>query len=436
MAAFDRPLTRRTLIAGGALATGALATASFALTRTSDNGPASFDVRAFGARGDGLTDDSPAIQRAIDAAHAAGGGTVSVPRGTYLLRHRDSPDGDGLAAIVLRSGVTLEGLSREHSILRLADTQLGGPGTFARILSSVGEISGATVRNLTLDGNRAGQGSMRDNTNGSIIQLGWKGRCTNVTVEDVTAHGANGQAIMLIGTIGAVSRNLRIARNHVRDCSFIGIQSSQFEGLVIEDNLVHDCGDNGIDVYGDDTTGRSPVSTSGAGLIRNNRVERCRLGIFLESVARIRAAGNVLRDCSEAGFRVNRIHGEPREIVIEDNEVVRCGRGVAVGGDTGGVAISGNRFLGFTFAGLDFGYNVSNVTATNNRFVPATPDTPIIFGTPTGNSGRNGQPKELLSHIRIQGNQIVGPHREQRRFVNRYERNIDVDVGGFTAVAR
>src|SRR5487761_2362199 len=43
-----------------------------------------FNVRAFGAAGDGKTLDSPAINRAIDAAVAAGGGTVRVPAGTYL----------------------------------------------------------------------------------------------------------------------------------------------------------------------------------------------------------------------------------------------------------------------------------------------------------------------------------------------------------------
>lgn len=43
-----------------------------------------FNVRDFGATGDGKTIDSPAINRAIDAAASSGGGTVLVPAGQYL----------------------------------------------------------------------------------------------------------------------------------------------------------------------------------------------------------------------------------------------------------------------------------------------------------------------------------------------------------------
>ena len=42
-----------------------------------------YDVKKFGAYGDGIHDDSAAIQAAIDAAHAAGGGTVYFPIGRY-----------------------------------------------------------------------------------------------------------------------------------------------------------------------------------------------------------------------------------------------------------------------------------------------------------------------------------------------------------------
>ena len=43
-----------------------------------------YDVRSFGATGDGKTLDTPAVNKAIDAAAQAGGGTVRFPAGTYL----------------------------------------------------------------------------------------------------------------------------------------------------------------------------------------------------------------------------------------------------------------------------------------------------------------------------------------------------------------
>jgi polygalacturonase len=68
-------------LAGGALA--ALPRSGSAETSTGAATHGAYDVTAFGARGDGKTLDSPAVNQAIEAAASAGGGTVNFPAGTY-----------------------------------------------------------------------------------------------------------------------------------------------------------------------------------------------------------------------------------------------------------------------------------------------------------------------------------------------------------------
>jgi hypothetical protein len=77
---------------------------------------AALNVRDFGATGDGVTLDHPAIQSAIDKAASSGGAVVHLPAGTYLS-----------GTIELRSGVTLD-LAADAVLLgsgRLADYRRG-----------------------------------------------------------------------------------------------------------------------------------------------------------------------------------------------------------------------------------------------------------------------------------------------------------------------
>lgn len=70
--------------AGAASAAVLTSVANAQSTTVSRVGPESaFSVKAFGAVGDGKTIDTPSVNRAIEAASAAGGGTVRFPAGVY-----------------------------------------------------------------------------------------------------------------------------------------------------------------------------------------------------------------------------------------------------------------------------------------------------------------------------------------------------------------
>jgi hypothetical protein len=59
----------------------------------------------FGATGDGVTDDGPAFQKALDALATAGGGTLVVPAGKYVIATPVSKNFSGLASSITITGV-------------------------------------------------------------------------------------------------------------------------------------------------------------------------------------------------------------------------------------------------------------------------------------------------------------------------------------------
>src|SRR5258708_1827573 len=68
-----------------------------AAVRNSAQTASAFNVRDFGAKGDGTAKETAAIQSAVDAVAKQGGGTVTVPAGRYLS-----------GTIHLKSNITLQ----------------------------------------------------------------------------------------------------------------------------------------------------------------------------------------------------------------------------------------------------------------------------------------------------------------------------------------
>jgi len=127
-----------------------------------------YNARSYGAAGDGVADDTDAINRAIAAAANAGGGVVHLPTGTYRVAPRPHPqDGSYAPCLVMRRGVILRGAGKEATTIRLADgaTLPAGSNCIYLVLNATinGTVASTArdvsmvVEDLTFDGNAARQ---------------------------------------------------------------------------------------------------------------------------------------------------------------------------------------------------------------------------------------------------------------------------------------
>lgn len=79
--------------------------------QSNNNNPRVFNVKMFGAKGDGVTDATTYIQAAINACNAAGGGTVYFPNGIYIIAGAINASYNAQLYI---PSVTLSNASRNH----------------------------------------------------------------------------------------------------------------------------------------------------------------------------------------------------------------------------------------------------------------------------------------------------------------------------------
>jgi polygalacturonase len=160
------------------------------------DGPKVFDVRQSGAKGDGSTFDTAAIQKALDACGEAGGGTVKFSPGTYLcqpitLRTKTT--------MLLEAGATLLAGTNQSDFMKL-------PGNWLEAKSGndfIPLISGKNLNDVTLtgkgtiDGNGAawwGEAEKaRQKVSGFTLprpNLIVLTRCKNVRLENLTVQNS------------------------------------------------------------------------------------------------------------------------------------------------------------------------------------------------------------------------------------------------------
>jgi polygalacturonase len=155
-----------------------------------------FDVKAFGAKADGTTPDRDAINKAIDAAAAAGGGTVSFPAGTYLT-----------GSIRLRSNITLQ--LDPGSVIKASKDTSTIDQTMSALIWGVGLENVSIVGSGLISGTDVLTRQKRPGTLNGDKAIGLK-HCRNVTLRDFSVANGGHSAITVVEMYNLTIDNVKV----------------------------------------------------------------------------------------------------------------------------------------------------------------------------------------------------------------------------------
>jgi len=190
--------------------------ASSTNTSLSTTGTAAINVQSLGAKGDGTTDDTQAIIKALAQAKANGVPTVYFPDGTYLV----SSAGNTSGVIALANGVGLQGNSPSTCHIKLSGGRYNPTSLFYQAWWSEPSVSNVVIQGIDFDGNLGAQTFSPDYEYSHALSIN---NGQNIEVKNCKFENFRGDGL-LFGDTFESSANLRITYNvNVHDNEFFNI---------------------------------------------------------------------------------------------------------------------------------------------------------------------------------------------------------------------
>lgn len=285
------------------------------------------DVRAYGAVGDGTTDDTAAIQSAINAIDTAGGGVVFIPKGTYKIT----------SALSGVSNITLLGSGRNQSIIKIKDSYSNN----TNCLNFSGK-SNITISHLTFDGNLANQGIVAT-TDNKQIAVSFADGSSNININDCHFKDWGKDGIYL-----GNANKVNIHNNFFENSRRIGVIIIRASQVTISNNQFFD-GKNQTNVVSNDAIRYEPNNASDYCenvTISGNVIKDMQGGVVLYDGAGgsieygINVSNNIFDTITnKAGIVVYYISGAN----ISNNSFKSCGKNSVSSVSTNGGAVSADR---------------------------------------------------------------------------------------------
>ena len=194
-----------------------------------------FNIKEFGAQGDGRADDTTAIERALAACGQAGGGTVFVPAGTFIISRR----GPESPILEVPPNTTIRG---EGNASTIKYNPKVNQGNFWRMIGAPvnGGTSNVVIRDIHLDGSnthpRYDKGKTPEH-NAGLWFYNKKFPVENITVMNVFAENFSGDCMAFSYNCRGITVRDCTLRNFIRQ----GIQMGGSPGA--RDYLVTGCRD-------------------------------------------------------------------------------------------------------------------------------------------------------------------------------------------------